>query len=89
MAQSEVHSLKVRSNELDTTYCPSEERKTPLDLSFAGSVKQWEKMIWGQGQRWTSHERDGLDVNATSFPGSLLPVGENPGNEFDANEGEQ
>ena len=32
---------------------------------------------------------DGLDVNATSFPGSLLTVGENPGNEFDANEGEQ
>lgn len=32
---------------------------------------------------------DGLDVNATSFPGSLLAVGENPGNEFDANEGEQ
>lgn len=26
---------------------------------------------------------DGLDVNVTSFPG------ENPGNEFDANEGEQ
>jgi len=32
---------------------------------------------------------DGLDINATSFPGSPLPVGENPGNEFDANEGEQ
>lgn len=32
---------------------------------------------------------DGLDVNATSFPGSLLAVGENPGNEFDAYEGEQ
>ena len=32
---------------------------------------------------------DGLDVNATSFPGSLLTVGENLGNEFDANEGEQ